>query len=90
MGKPLLKKTLVAPLASLMDDRLSYRERAVLLALYSFHGTNGKPVYPDREQLALRLEYYQLSSFLPGFDRIINYHYNSAVREGWSWQLSVE
>tara|TARA_B110000211_G_scaffold39359_1_gene40372 strand:+ start:775 stop:1521 length:747 start_codon:yes stop_codon:yes gene_type:complete len=41
-------------LAALTDERLSAQERAVLLALYSFYGTEGKPIYPSREQLAKR------------------------------------
>ena len=52
--KPLLSRFLWAPLAALTDERLSAQERAVLLALYSFYGTEGKPIYPSREQLAKR------------------------------------
>ena len=52
--KPLLSRFLWAPLAALTDERQSAQERAVLLALYSFYGTEGKPIYPSREQLAKR------------------------------------
>lgn len=84
MGKPLLKKTLVAPLASLMDDRLSYRERAVLLALYSFHGTNGEPVYPDREQLALRSGIKSLNRVSNITTALMRYGWLSKRKLGWT------
>mgnify|MGYP000545241281 CR=1 FL=1 len=52
-SKPLLARKLVSPLAALVDDRLSYQERSVLLVLYSFKGTQTY-VYPSREQVAQR------------------------------------
>ena len=51
--KPLLARKLVCPLAAILDDRLSYPERMVLLALYSYQGKAGS-VYPSREQLSGR------------------------------------
>jgi hypothetical protein len=54
VAKPLLSRKLVTPLAALTDDRLTYSEKAVLFALYSFHGKEGKSVYPSRAQLSKR------------------------------------
>ena len=82
--KPLLSKFLWAPLAALMDERLSGQERAVLLALYSFYGTEGKPIYPSREQLAKRSGIGTVERVSNLTTSLKNYGWLQKQKKGWT------
>jgi hypothetical protein len=81
--KPLLARKLVSPLAALVDDRLSYQERSVLLALYSFKGTQTY-VYPSREQVAQRAGIGRVERISNLTTSLEKYGWLSKEKRGWT------
>ena len=82
-SKPLLARKLVSPLAALVDDRLSYQERSVLLALYSFKGTQTY-VYPSREQVAQRAGIGRVERISNLTTSLEKYGWLSKEKRGWT------
>jgi hypothetical protein len=81
--KPLLARKLVCPLAAILDDRLSYPERMVLLALYSYQGT-ARSVYPSREQLCCRSGISSIQRISVMTSRLVGLGWLVKLKKGWT------
>lgn len=90
--KPLLARKLVTPLAALLDDRLSYPERMVLLALYSYLGKAQK-VFPNRHQIGKRSGIKSIERVSVLTSSLVGYGWIEKKKKGWTgrnqYQLKI-
>ena len=82
-SKPLLARTLVSPLAALVDIRLSHPERMVLFALYSYMG-KARSIYPSREQLCHRSGINSIQRISVMTSRLVELGWLVKQKRGWT------